>query len=278
MSVLEILKTILFGIVEGFTEWLPISSTAHLMILDELIQLDITPEFKTIFLTVIQVGAMLALVVIYFRKLNPFDSRKKPEQKKATWQLWLKIAIACVPAAVVGFLLGDWIDEHLTNALIISLMLILYGVVFLVVERINKYKQPTIDRLGKLDYSTALYIGMFQVLALVPGTSRSGAMIIGAMILGCSRPIATEFAFFVGIPVIAGASFLRIVKYGFNFTTNEILYMVIGCVVAFFVSLYSVKFLLGWIKKNDFRLFGFYRIILGVIILIWFIISNLVNA
>lgn len=278
MSILEILKVIVFGIVEGFTEWLPISSTAHLMILDEFIKLDVTPEFKTVFMTVIQVGAVLALVVIFFKRLNPFDPRKKPEQKKATWQLWLKIAIACIPAAIVGFLIDDWVEEHLQNALVVSITLIVYGIAFIVVETINKYKQPTIDRLGKLDYSTALYIGMFQVLALIPGTSRSGAMIIGAMILGCSRPIATAFAFFVGIPVIAGASFLRIVKYGLGFTTNEILYMVIGCVVAFVVALYSVEFLIGWIQKNDFKIFGYYRIAVGVIILIWFIMSNLLNA
>ena len=277
MSIIEILKAIVFGLVEGFTEWLPISSTAHLLILDEFIKLDVTPEFKVIFLTVIQVGAALALLVLYFRKLNPFDPRKKPLQKKATWSLWLKIAIACIPAAVLGFLIDDWVSAHMENGLVISLTLIIFGILFIVIEYVNRYKQPTITRIGKIDYLTAFYIGLFQVLALIPGTSRSGATILGAMLLGCSRSISAEFSFFLGIPVIIGASFLRIVKYGFGFTTPEILYMVIGGVVAFFVSIYSVKFMMGWIKKNNFKIFGYYRIVLGTIILIWYIISNLLK-
>lgn len=277
MSIVEILKVIVFGIIEGFTEWLPISSTAHLMVLDELIRLDVSPEFKTIFVTVIQVGAALALVVLYFRKLNPFDSRKKPEQKKATWRLWLKIAIACVPAAVLGFLVDDWVSAHMENGLIMSITLIVFGIAFLVIERINRYKQPTITRLGRIDYMTAFYIGLFQVLALVPGTSRSGATILGAMLLGCSRSISAEFSFFLGIPVILGASFLRMVKYGFAFSTAEIVYMVLGCLVAFIISIYAVKFMMNWIKKNNFKIFGYYRIVLGGIILIWFIISNLLK-
>lgn len=277
MSIIEILKVIVFGIIEGFTEWLPISSTAHLMILDELIKLDVTPEFKVIFVTVIQVGAALALIVLYFRKLNPFDAKKKPEQKKATWRLWLKIAIATVPSAILGFFIDDWVSEHMENGLVISITLILFGIAFLVVERINRYKQPTITRLGRIDYMTAFYIGLFQVLALIPGTSRSGATILGAMLLGCSRPIAAEFSFFLGIPVILGASFLRIVKYGLGFSTAEVVYMIVGCVVAFLVSIYSIKFLMNWIKKNNFRIFGYYRIVLGGIILIWFIISSLLK-
>lgn len=275
MSIVEILKVVVFGIVEGFTEWLPISSTAHLMILDELIKLDVTSEFRVIFLTVIQIGAALALLVLYFRKLNPFDPGKKPEQKKATWKLWLKIAIACVPAAVLGFLVDDWVTEHMENGLVISITLIVFGIAFLIIEYVNRYKQPTITRLGKIDYMTAFYIGLFQVLALVPGTSRSGATILGAMLLGCSRPIAAEFSFFLGIPVILGASMLRIIKYGFGFTSAEIVYMIVGCVVAFLVSIYSVKFLMNWIKKNDFKIFGYYRIALGIIILIWFLISSI---
>lgn len=275
MSIVEILKVIVFGIVEGFTEWLPISSTAHLMILDELIKLDITSEFRVIFLTVIQIGAALALLILYFRKLNPFDPGKKPEQKKATWKLWLKIAIACIPAAVLGFLVDDWVTEHMENGLVISITLIVFGIAFLIIEYVNRYKQPTITRLGKIDYMTAFYIGLFQVLALVPGTSRSGATILGAMLLGCSRPIAAEFSFFLGIPVILGASMLRIIKYGFGFTSAEIVYMIVGCVVAFLVSIYSVKFLMNWIKKNDFKIFGYYRIALGIIILIWFLISSI---
>ncbi len=277
MSIIEVLKVIVFGIIEGFTEWLPISSTAHLMILDELIKLDVKPEFKTIFVTVIQIGAVLALVVLYFRKLNPFDFKKKPEQKKATWSLWLKIAIATVPSAVLGFLVDDWVSAHMENGLIISITLILFGIIFIVVEEIKKYKQPVITRLGKIDYMTAFYIGLFQVLALVPGTSRSGATIIGAMLLGCSRPIAAEFSFFLGIPVILGASLLRIVKYTGGFSGAEILYMVAGCITAFLVSIYSVKFMLGWIKKNNYKIFGYYRIGIGIVILIWFVISNLLK-
>lgn len=277
MIIIELLKVIVFGIIEGFTEWLPISSTAHLMIFDELIKLDVTPEFKTIFITVIQVGAVLALIVLYFRKLNPFDSKKKPEQKKATWRLWLKIIIATVPAAVLGFLVDDWVSEHMENGLIISITLILLGIVFIVVEEVKKYKQPSITRLGRIDYMTAFYIGLFQVLALIPGTSRSGATIIGAMLLGCSRPIAAEFSFFLGIPVILGASLLRIVKYNAGFSGAEIAYMIVGCITAFFVSIYSIKFLLSWIKKNNYKIFGYYRIAIGIIILIWFIISNLLK-
>lgn len=277
MSIVELLKVLVFGIIEGFTEWLPISSTAHLMILDELIKLDVSPEFKTIFVTVIQVGAALALLVLYFRKLNPFDSKKKPEQKKATWRLWLKIAIACVPAAVLGFLVDDWVSAHMENGLIMSITLIVFGIAFLVIERINRYKQPTITRLGRIDYMTAFYIGLFQVLALVPGTSRSGATILGAMLLGCSRSISAEFSFFLGIPVILGASFLRIIKYGFAFSTAEIVYMVFGCLVAFIVSIYAVKFMMNWIKKNNYKIFGYYRIVLGCIILIWYTISNLLK-
>ena len=277
MSFVEILKSIVLGIVEGFTEWLPISSTAHMMIIDELIQLDVSDEFKTIFITVIQVGAALALLVIYFRKLNPFDRRKKPEQKSATWKLWFKIALACVPAAVLGLLLDDWIDEHMYNGLIVSIALIVYGALFIVIEYVNRYKQPAIVRLGKIDYQTAFYIGLFQVLALIPGTSRSGATILGAMLLGCSRGISAEFSFFLGIPVILGASLLRLIKYGFVFSTAEVVYMLVGGLTAFIVSIYSVKFMLNWIKKSNFKIFGYYRIGIGTIILIWFIISNLIK-
>lgn len=278
MSFIEILKAVAFGIVEGFTEWLPISSTAHMMILDEFIKLDASPEFKNIFMTVIQIGAALALIILFFRKLNPFDSRKKPEQKSATWKLWLKIVIATIPSAILGFLIDDWVDAHMYNGLVISITLILYGVLFIIIEYINRYKQPSITRLGAMDYQTALYIGFCQVLALIPGTSRSGATILGAMLLGCSRGISAEFSFFLGIPVILGASFLRLVKCGFNFTSSEVIIMVVGAVSAFLVAVYSVKFMLSWIKKSNFKMFGYYRIGIGVVILIWYIISNLVNA
>ncbi len=278
MSFIEILKAIAFGIVEGFTEWLPISSTAHMMVLDEFVRLDATPEFKTLFMTVIQFGAVMALIVIYFRKLNPFDGRKKPEQRSATWKLWLKIAIATLPAAVLGFLLDDWIEENMYTGLVVSITLILYGAAFIVFEYLHRYTRPEITRLGRIDYQTALYIGFFQVLALIPGTSRSGATILGAMILGCSRGIAAEFSFFLAIPVVFGAGFLRIVKYESALSSNELILMIVGAVTAFIVAVYSVKFMLGWIKKNSYTLFGYYRIGIGTVILIWFIISGLINA
>ena len=277
MNLIEILKTIVFGIVEGFSECLPISSTGHMILLDEIIKLDVTPEFKDIFITVIQLGAAAAIVVLYFKKLNPFDPRKKPAQKKATWMLWFKIALACVPAAILGFLVDDWVEEHLYNAFTVAVMLIVYGILLLVIEEKNKYKTPEITRLGQLSFQTAFYIGLFQVLALIPGTSRSGATILGALILGCSRPVAAEFSFFLSIPVIFGASFLRIIKCGFDFSSTEVVYLLVGSVTAFLVSMYSLRFFMNWIKKNNFKLFGYYRIILGVIVLLWFGIRALIG-
>ena len=275
MNLLDILKVVVMGIVEGFTEWLPISSTGHMILVDELLQLDMRPEFKEVFLKVIQCGAMLAIVALYFRRLNPFSPRKSGEQKKATWKLWGKIVLACIPAAVVGLLADDWVDEHLYNGLVVSLTLIIYGILFIVIENVNKYKEPYIDRIGKLDYLTAFYIGLFQVLSIIPGTSRSGATILGAMLLGCSRSVSAEFSFYLGLPVIFGASLIKLLKFGFDFTGYEIAYLIIGMVSAFFVAIYSVKFLIEWVKKNDFRFFGYYRIVLGVIVLIWYGVSNL---
>ena len=275
MSFVEILKAILIGIVEGFTEWLPISSTAHMLLLDELIKMDITPEFKDLFLIVIQVGAMLALVVMYFKRLNPLDPRKKPERRKATWQLWLKIIVATIPAAILGLLVDDWVDEHLSGGLVIGIMLILLGVAFIIYESKNQYKQGNITRLGQLDYMTAFYIGLFQMIAILPGTSRSGATILGALLLGCARPVAVEFSFFLGIPVIAGNALIKIIKYANPLSTAEIMYLLIGLVVAFLVSIYSVKFFIGWIKKNNLKFFGYYRIVLGAIVLIFFILTSL---
>ena len=275
MNLLDILKVVVMGIVEGFTEWLPISSTGHMILVDELLQLDMRPEFKEVFLKVIQCGAMLAIVALYFRRLNPFSPRKSGEQKKATWKLWGKIVLACIPAAVVGLLADDWVDEHLYNGLVVSLTLIIYGILFIVIENVNKYKEPYIDRIGKLDYLTAFYIGLFQVLSIIPGTSRSGATILGAMLLGCSRSVSAEFSFYLGVPVIFGASLIKLLKFGFDFTGYEIAYLIIGMVSAFFVAIYSVKFLIEWVKKNDFRFFGYYRIVLGVIVLIWYGVSQL---
>lgn len=270
MSIIEILKVVVLGIVEGFTEWLPISSTGHMILVDEIIHLNVTEDFREVFRVVIQLGAILAVALLYFQKLNPFSSRKTEGQKWATIRLWIKIIIACVPAAVFGLLLDDWMDEHLYNGYVVAAMLILYGVLFIVLENRNRNTEFPIQKVTKISYQTALYIGMFQVLSLVPGTSRSGATILGAMILGCSRSAAAEFSFFLGVPVMFGASLLKIVKFGFHFTGTEIFYLLLGMVIAFFVSVYSIKFLMGYVKRNDFKFFGYYRIVLGVIVLAYF--------
>ena len=276
MSILEILKVIVLGMVEGFTEWLPISSTGHLILVEDLIRPEVSAEFMEMFRVVIQLGAILAVVVMYFRRLNPFDPGKSRRQRAATWQLWMKILIACLPAAILGFLLDDWLDEHLFNGCVVALMLVLYGILFLVIENRNRFRQPVITKMPEMNWQIALYIGMFQCLALIPGTSRSGATILGAMLMGCSRKVSAEFSFFLGIPVMLGASVLKIAKFGFHFTGAEFFYLILGMVVAFIVSVYSIRFLLGWIRKNDFKPFGYYRIVFGVIVLIWYGISSLV--
>lgn len=276
-AVIEILKVIVLGMVEGFTEWLPISSTGHLILIDNLIRLNVSAEFMAMFRVVIQLGAILAVVVLYFQKLNPLDGRKRASQQRATWMLWMKIVLACLPAAFFGFFLDDWLDAHLYNGFVVSLTLILYGLLFILIEDRNKFRKPEIVKTGKLSFQTAFYIGVFQVLALIPGTSRSGATIIGAMLLGCSRAVAAEFSFFLGIPVMFGASLLKIVKFGLHFSLLEFFYLLLGMAVAFFVSVYSIQFLMSWVKKNDFKLFGYYRIVLGVIVLIWYTISSIVG-
>lgn len=277
MDFIEILKVLVLGIVEGFTEWLPISSTGHMILVNEIVHLHVTEAFMSMFRVVIQLGAILAVVVLYFHRLNPFDRGKNQGQKQATIHLWMKIAIACVPAAILGFLLDDWMDEHLYNAYVVAAMLIIYGVLFIVLENKNRYTEFPIQRTGQLSYQTALYIGMFQVLSLIPGTSRSGATILGAMILGCSRGVAAEFSFFLGIPVMFGASLLKILKFGFHFSGVEIFYLIFGMIVAFLVSIYSIKFLMGYIRKNDFKLFGYYRIVLGVIVLVYFTAAGMMK-
>ena len=276
MSVLETLKIIVLGMVEGFTEWLPISSTGHLILIEDLIRPEVSAEFMEMFRVVIQLGAILAVVVLYFHRLNPFAFDKKRRQRRATWYLWLKILIACLPAAILGFLLDDWLDEHLFNGFVVALMLVVYGVLFIVIENLNRFRQPVITKMSQMNWQIALYIGFFQCLALIPGTSRSGATILGAMLMGCSRKVSAEFSFFLGIPVMLGASLLKLVKFGFHFTGAELFYLILGMLVAFFVSVYSIRFLLGWIRKNDFRPFGYYRIVFGVIVLIWYAISSLV--
>ena len=281
MSFIEILKVLVLGIVEGFTEWLPISSTGHLILVDKIVQFKQPEEFVNMFKVVIQLGAILAVLVMYFHRLNPFSKRKKPSQQRATLRLWMKIVVACLPAAVFGLLLDDWIDAMLMdNAYVVSAMLILYGVLFIAVENRNAGQTPAVQKVGQISFQLALYIGLFQVLAMIPGTSRSGATILGAMVLGCSRSAAAEFSFFLGIPVMFGASGLKIVKYfleGNSFTGPQVFYLIFGMVVAFVVSVYSIKFLMGYIKNNDFKFFGYYRIVLGIIVLAYFGVTALVG-
>ena len=243
--ILEMLKVILLGIVEGITEWLPISSTGHMILVDEFIKLNVSEAFMEMFLVVIQLGAILAVCVLYFHKLNPFSPKKTTVQKKETLQLWGKVIVGCVPAAIIGILFDDTIDALFYNPQTVSFTLILYGILFIVVENYNKNRKPSTNTLADLTYKTAIFIGCFQILALIPGTSRSGATSLGAMILGTSRFVAAEYSFFLSIPVMFGASLLKMLKYGFSFTGNEMLYLIVGMVVAFAVSILAIKFLLG---------------------------------
>ena len=274
---LEMLKVILLGIVEGITEWLPISSTGHLILVDEFVKLGASEAFKEMFNVVIQLGAIMAVVVLYFNKLIPFSKKKSKKERVETVQLWMKVVVACIPAAVLGILFDDWMEAHLHNYIVVSLMLVLYGVLFILVENWNKGNSAKVTKLSELSYQTALIIGAFQVLSLIPGTSRSGATILGALLIGVSRYVAAEFTFFLAIPVMFGASGLKILKFvmeGGGFTGMEAAMLILGCVVAFFVSVLAIKFLMGYIKKNDFKVFGYYRIILGVLVLGYFIISG----
>jgi undecaprenyl-diphosphatase uppP len=277
MNILEILKVIIIGIVEGITEWLPISSTGHMILVDELIKLNTSEEFKSMFMVVIQLGAILAVVVLYFRKLNPFSRGKSLKMRYLTIELWKKIIVACLPAAMLGVLIDDWLDAHLYNGFIVAMALIVYGVLFILIENSNKKRVDSITKVYSIDYQTALFIGAFQVLALIPGTSRSGATIIGGMILGASRSVAAEFSFFLSIPIMFGASLLKLVKFGFHYSMAEIVYLLLGMIVAFLVSIFSISFLLSWIKKNDFKFFGYYRIVLGLIVLVWYFVSSLMK-
>ena len=266
---MELLKTVVLGIVEGLTEWLPISSTGHMILVDEFIKLDVSKSFMDMFLVVIQLGAILAVVVLNFEKLNPFSSWKSSWEKRATWQLWYKVILACVPAAVIGLLFNKFMEEHFMTAPVVAATLIFYGVMFLVVESYNKRRTPRVREIERLDYKTAFIIGLFQVLSLVPGTSRSGATILGGILFGTSRYVAAEFTFFLAIPVMFGASFLKMVKFGWHYTGSEILILVVGMATAFVVSILSIKFLLRYIKNNDFKAFGWYRIVLGIIVVLY---------
>ncbi len=275
---LEMLKVILLGIVEGITEWLPISSTGHLILVDEFVKLGASEAFKEMFNVVVQLGAIMAVVVLYFNKLNPFSKKKSRKQKKQTIDLWVKVVVACIPAGVLGILFDDWMEEYLHNYVVVALMLIIYGVLFIVVENWNKKNTPRVTKLSEVSYQTALAIGAFQVLSLIPGTSRSGATIVGALVIGVSRYVAAEFTFFLAIPVMFGASGIKILKFladGGGFTGMEATMLIVGCLVAFFVSVFAIKFLMGYIKKNDFKVFGYYRIVLGILVLGYFLIQGL---
>lgn len=272
---LEMLKVVLLGIVEGITEWLPISSTGHLILVDEFVKLGASDAFKEMFNVVIQLGAILAVVVLFFHKLNPFSPKKTLEEKKDTINLWVKVVIACIPAGVLGILFDDWMEAHFHNYVVVSLMLILYGVLFIVIERWNKGRNALVTDLAQLSYKTAFLIGVFQVLSLIPGTSRSGATIIGALLLGVTRYVAAEFTFFLAIPVMVGASGVKILKFlkdGGGFSGTEAGMLIVGCLVAFLVSAMAIKFLMGYVKKHDFAVFGYYRIILGILVLGYFLL------
>lgn len=276
MNIIEIFKAIFIGIIQGITEWLPISSTGHMILFNEFIKLNVSKTFLDMFLVVIQLGSILAVVYLYFNKLNPFAISKTAIERSETFDIWGKVIIGCLPAAVIGFLFDDIIHKYLYNPITVAVMLILYGVLFIVIENMNK--PATIKSFNDLTYKTALLVGVFQVLALIPGTSRSGATILGAVILGASRFIAAEYSFFLAIPVMFGASAYEIIKYikkcGVNFTADEIGIMVAGFITAFVVSVVAIKFLMGYIRKHDFKAFGYYRIVLGIIVLIYFIIKG----
>ncbi len=293
-NLIEILKVILLGVVEGITEWLPISSTGHMIIIDEFVQLNVTPEFKEMFFVVIQLGAIMAVVVLYWQKLWPFVSGKNKEHVKYapkyqgnngfvnflnkyvkwdTMQMWFKVLVAALPAAIIGLPFDDKLDELFYNFQTVSITLIVYGIIFIVVESRNKNKKPVVRNFEELTYKHAVLIGIFQILALIPGTSRSGATIIGAMLIGTSRYVAAEFSFFLAIPIMLGASLLKLVKFGFTFQPGELTILIIGMITAFIVSVIAIKTFMSYIKKKDFKVFGYYRIVLGIILIAYALIA-----
>lgn len=315
--ILEALKALFIGIVEGITEWLPISSTGHMILVDEFVKLDVSNQFLALFLVVIQLGAIMAVILLYFHKLNPFSPKKTAAEKRGTWRLWGMVAIGCIPAAIVGLLLDDWVNEHFYNAYTVAIMLILYGVIFIVMERRNRKKalrlmevggtpegraaleapvrgrHARIDRdhdevdteellfkireVDDIDWKTAIKIGCFQVLAIIPGTSRSGATIIGGMLCGCSRTAAAEYTFFLAIPIMFGWGVVKAAKFmmeGLVMTQTEIIVLVVGIISAFVMSVIAIRFLMGYIKKNDFTAFGVYRIIVGIVVLLFFTVQG----
>lgn len=276
MDIIEILKAILFGIVEGITEWLPISSTGHMILLNEFVTLNVSDDFWEMFLVVIQLGAILAVVLLYWNKIFPVHFKEKPVVQKDIFVLWFKILVACIPAAVIGLAFDDVFDALFYNPWCVAIALIIFGIAFIVIENRNKGAKPRINELDQISYKTALTIGLFQLIAAVfPGTSRSGATIVGALLIGVSRTVAAEFTFFLAIPVMLGASLLKLLKFGFQFTGPEAVILLVGMIVAFVVSVVVIRFLMGYIKKHDFKVFGWYRIVLGIAVLAYFMAFRL---
>ena len=274
LSFIEILKVVFLGIVEGITEWLPISSTGHMLLVDEFITLDMSDEFKDMFFVVIQLGAILAVVLLFWKKMFPFQFRdkSKPIVIKKTFSLWMKVVVACIPGAVVTLLFDDYIEAHLHTPLVISLALIIYGIAFIIIEAWNKKRVPTTKRVEDISYWTAFLIGLFQVLSIIPGTSRSGSTIVGALLIGVSRVAAAEFTFFLAVPVMFGLSAIKVLQFGFSFTSAELVVLIVGSLVAFIVSVLVIKFLMGYIQKHDFTAFGWYRIILGIVVILLLVV------
>ena len=272
-TLLELIKAVFYGLVEGITEWLPVSSTGHMILFEEFVHFSQSKEFMEMFRVVIQLGAILAVVVLFWDKIWPFTADKSKHYiKKESWGLWFHILVATLPALVLGLLLDDWLDAHFYNFITVAVMLIVYGVLFIVVEKNRKGKRPRVRSLDKLSYRDAFIIGLWQVLAMIPGTSRSGATIVGGLLLGTTRSVAAEFTFFLAIPVMAGASLLKLLKFGFAFTGTELAVLAVGMVVAFVVALVAIRFLMGYVKRHSFRIFGIYRILLGVVLLVYYFV------
>ena len=274
-KIIEIFKVIFLGIVEGISEWLPISSSGHMLLIDEFINLNASSSFKDVFFIVIQLGAILAVLVLFFKKINPFNFKKDNINKidKDIINIWIKVIVTCIPGVIITLLFDNYVDKYLHTPFIISLMLIVYGIAFIVIEKLNKNRKFRVNSLSNITYKDALIIGLFQVLSIIPGTSRSGATILGALLIGINREVASEFTFFLSIPVMFGMSALRVIEFGFNYSNGEVLILLIGMLVAFIVSIITIKFLMNYIKKHDFKIFGMYRIILGGFLLLYFLIK-----
>lgn len=276
MDFIELLKVIFLGIVEGITEWLPVSSTGHLILVEEFIKLNVSEAFWEMFMVVIQLGAIMAVLVLYFKELWPFQNQKKAKGaleryvKTDKMIMWFKIVVSCIPSIVIGLPFNDFIEAHFNNYLVVSIMLIVYGIFFILIENYNKKRTASINSVAEIGWKTAFLIGVFQLLAVIPGTSRSGATIIGGILLGTSRTVAAEYTFFLAIPTMFGASLLKLVKFGLNFTGTEAIILIVGTLVSFVVSILAIKFLMGYIKKHDFKVFGWYRIALGIVVLLFF--------